>query len=62
MRSASSGRRAGGFILMASRRPRMACHGTFSPWDDDLIPVSEAAGRALKCAIAGLPVPPRDGR
>jgi hypothetical protein len=34
----------------------------FLPWDDDLIPVSEAAGRALKCAIARLPVPPRDGR
>jgi hypothetical protein len=35
----------------------------FLPWDDDdLIPVSDAAERALLCALAGDPVPPRDGR
>jgi hypothetical protein len=35
----------------------------FLPWDDDdLIPVSDAAERALRSALAGDPVPPHDGR
>jgi hypothetical protein len=35
----------------------------FLPWsDDDLIPVSDAAERALLSALACDPVPPRDGR
>jgi hypothetical protein len=35
----------------------------FLPWSgDDLIPVSDAAQRALRSALAGEPVPPRNGR
>jgi hypothetical protein len=55
--------KAAGWRIYLDGRSPDGVQWDFLPWDDDdLIPVSDAAERALLCALAGDPVPPRDGR
>jgi hypothetical protein len=64
MKNAICERRAAGWRIYLDARStaRDGVPWDFLPWDDDLIPVTDAAGRALRSALAGEPVPPRDGQ